>query len=80
MNQKKQRVVVLLADDDASTAAAWAAVLEMDGFEVVRALDGGAALALARSARPDLLLTDWTACSCAGSFATTLGWPTCQSF
>ena len=51
--------MILLADDDELTAGAWTAVLRMNGFEVVWAPDGGSALALARLARPDLLLTDW---------------------
>ncbi|WP_250491485.1 PleD family two-component system response regulator [Caballeronia sp. INML2] len=51
--------MILLADDDEQTAGAWAAVLRMNGFEVVWTTDGGSALSLARMARPDLLLTDW---------------------
>ncbi|MEX3634650.1 response regulator [Paraburkholderia sp. BR14320] len=52
--------VVLLAEDDAQSAAAWMAVLRQNGFEVVWAPDGAAALALAQLATPDLLVTDWS--------------------
>jgi CheY-like chemotaxis protein len=59
VERQEQRPVILLADDDKLTAAAWTAVLSMNGFEVVWAPDGGSALALAHMGRPDLLLTDW---------------------
>ncbi|MEX3897869.1 response regulator [Paraburkholderia sp. BR10954] len=52
--------VVLLAEDDPQSAAAWMAVLRQNGFEVVWARDGAAALALAQLATPDLLVTDWS--------------------
>lgn len=59
VERQEQRPVILLADDDKLTAAAWTAVLRMNGFEVVWAPDSGSALALAHMGRPDLLLTDW---------------------
>lgn len=55
----EQRPVILLAEDDELTAAAWSAVLRLNGFEVIWAPDGSSAWALARAGRPDLLLTDW---------------------
>ena len=59
VERQEQRPVILLADDDKLTAAAWTAVLSMNGFEVVWAPDDGSAMALAHMGRPDLLLTDW---------------------
>ena len=57
--QTSQRIRVLLVDDDECSAAAWAAVLQMQGFEVVWVPDGISALATARLVPPDLLITDW---------------------
>ncbi|WP_235012305.1 response regulator transcription factor [Caballeronia catudaia] len=51
--------VALLAEDDPQSAAAWTGVLRLNGWEVVWAPDGAAALLLARQARPDLLITDF---------------------
>jgi CheY-like chemotaxis protein len=55
----KQSPVILLAEDDESSAAAWSAVLRLNGFEVIWAPDGASAWALAQAVGPDLLLTDW---------------------
>src|SRR6266702_8047985 len=59
MKQSATRPVILLADDDEPAAAAWSTALRMNGWDVVWAPTGDAALALARTARPDLLITDW---------------------
>ncbi|MDR6412211.1 UNVERIFIED_ORG: CheY-like chemotaxis protein [Burkholderia sp. 1595] len=59
MQPTECRPTVLLVDDHEESAHAWSTVLRMNGWEVVWAPDGNAALALARLARPDLLITDW---------------------
>src|SRR5215831_8862597 len=50
---------ILVADDDPSIVMLLRASLESDGFRVVTADDGMAALDLARAERPALLLLDW---------------------
>jgi two-component system KDP operon response regulator KdpE len=50
--------VVLLAEDDALVLAVLGEVLEAEGYEVVPAPDGAAALARARRRHIDVLLTD----------------------
>jgi CheY-like chemotaxis protein len=50
--------VVLLAEDDALVLAVLGEVLEAEGYRVVRAPDGAAALARARRRHIDVLLTD----------------------
>lgn len=49
---------ILLADDDAMIVDVLSYQLKKEGYEVVVAEDGAAALALARSAAPDLILLD----------------------
>src|SRR5271168_737802 len=49
---------VLLADDDRSVLDALGAVLESEGFSVVRAADGHAAVENFKDHRPDLVLLD----------------------
>jgi PAS domain S-box-containing protein len=49
---------VLLADDNADLRSYIARLLAERGYEVTTAADGEAALAAARSAKPDLLVTD----------------------
>ena len=51
--------VPTLVNDDETIADAWTAAIRMRGYEVVRASTGEAALSLAETVRPDLLLTDW---------------------
>ncbi len=53
-----ERRRVLLADDNADLRAYIARLLAERGYEVTTAADGEAALAAARSAKPDLLVTD----------------------
>ncbi|HEU5318762.1 MAG TPA: response regulator [Chloroflexota bacterium] len=50
---------VLVADDDADILALLAEVLEPEGLHVLLAGDGEAALQLAKSAHPALILLDW---------------------
>ncbi len=50
--------VVLLADDDAAIRRAVGAALELEGFHVVRASGGRAALAAAQSVAPAVILLD----------------------
>jgi CheY-like chemotaxis protein len=50
---------ILVADDDPAIVMLLRASLESDGFRVVTASDGMAALDLARVERPALLLLDW---------------------
>lgn len=54
MNGKK----ILVVDDDLISNKVLSAKLIADGFTVVSARDGGAALALVREGRPDLILLD----------------------
>jgi DNA-binding response OmpR family regulator len=49
---------VLLADDDRSVLDALSAVLESEGFDVVRAADGRAAVERFREHRADIVLLD----------------------
>src|SRR5262249_37141994 len=53
------RHTILVADDDPTIVRLLALTLEQDGFRVVTASDGEAALRLARLERPDLILLDW---------------------
>src|SRR5262249_30628502 len=50
---------ILVADDDPAIVMLLRASLESDGFRVVTASDGAAALDLARVERPARLLLDW---------------------
>ena len=47
---------VLIADDDKEPAWSLAVFLKMDGHEVCTALDGDAALQVAESFRPDVVI------------------------
>ena len=50
---------ILVADDDPTIVRLLTLTLEQDGFRVVSANDGAAALRLARQERPALILLDW---------------------
>jgi Response regulators consisting of a CheY-like receiver domain and a winged-helix DNA-binding domain len=50
---------ILVADDDPTIVRLLTLALEQDGFRVVTASDGEAALRLARLEHPDLILLDW---------------------
>ena len=52
-------LTVLVADDDPTIVALLTATLRQDGFRVLTAGDGEAALRVARAERPALLLLDW---------------------
>lgn len=54
----EEPVTVLIVDDERSIALLLAELLESAGYRVVVASTGRAALALARSERPSLILTD----------------------
>ena len=49
---------ILIIEDDAQTRENLEIILEMEGFTVRSAADGRAGLALAKSARPDLIVCD----------------------
>ena len=49
---------ILVADDNRANREALAALLEVAGHEVVRAVDGREALARAQAARPELVISD----------------------
>jgi PAS domain S-box-containing protein len=49
---------VILADDNADMRGYVCRLLDDQGYEVIQAADGQAALSLARATRPDLILTD----------------------
>ena len=50
---------ILVADDDPTIVRLLTLTLEQDGFRVLSASDGEAALRLARLEHPDLILLDW---------------------
>jgi CheY-like chemotaxis protein len=49
---------ILVADDNRDAAASLATLLQLDGYEIHVANDGGAALAAAEAFRPDIALLD----------------------
>jgi len=51
-------VKILVAEDSSTVRRLVAARLAADGYEVIEAEDGEAALSLARSERPDLIVLD----------------------
>ena len=57
--QKQGPLTVLVADDDPTIVALLTATLRQDGFRVLSAGDGEAALRMARAGRPALILLDW---------------------
>lgn len=50
---------ILIADDEAHLLKAMSGSLRDAGYDVLTARDGGEALALARSERPDLVVADY---------------------
>ncbi len=50
---------ILVVDDEFDILTTWRLVLEMEGYEVSTATNGRAALDVARSSKPDLVITDW---------------------
>jgi CheY-like chemotaxis protein len=53
------QTTILVADDDADVMAVIVDALEPEGYRVLTASDGDAALQLARDARPDIVVLDW---------------------
>ena len=51
-------LTLLLVEDNEDNRIIYSTVLRHTGYEVVEALDGAEAVALARSVRPDLILMD----------------------
>lgn len=49
----------MLVDDDAGVRQLLRATLDAEGWAIVEASDGAAALALADATRPDLVVLDW---------------------
>jgi CheY-like chemotaxis protein/phosphoribosyl 1,2-cyclic phosphodiesterase len=56
---RMREATVLVADDDPDVMAVLLETLEPEGFRVLSAGDGDAALALARAERPDVVVLDW---------------------
>jgi CheY-like chemotaxis protein/phosphoribosyl 1,2-cyclic phosphodiesterase len=54
-----QETTILVADDDPDVMAVLVETLEPEGYRVLTAVDGEAALELARKERPDILVLDW---------------------
>jgi len=52
-------MTVLIVDDDPDIVRLLTMTLRSEGFRLLTASDGDAALAIARLERPDLLLLDW---------------------
>ena len=53
------RRTILLVDDDPDIVRLLTMTLRPEGFRLLSASDGNAALEIARAERPDLLLLDW---------------------
>ncbi len=54
----KAKSRALVVDDEASARSGLAKLLQQEGFDVVTAADGGAALSLVEEAPPDIVITD----------------------
>ncbi|HUG36741.1 MAG TPA: response regulator, partial [Candidatus Limnocylindrales bacterium] len=54
-----RQAVVLVVDDDDDTVNVLTMTLWTEGFQVLSASNGNAALEIARASRPDLMLLDW---------------------
>ena len=55
---KTSRYRILVVDDDKDIVQTIKGNLELDGYEVLTALDGHACLQMARDNRPDLIILD----------------------
>src|SRR5439155_24391273 len=53
------QAMVLLADDDENILRMMGASLESEGLQLLEAINGEEALAIARAERPSLILLDW---------------------
>jgi len=54
-----EKTTILVADDDPDVMAVIVEALEPEGYRVLTAQDGDAALQLARDERPDVVVLDW---------------------
>jgi CheY-like chemotaxis protein/phosphoribosyl 1,2-cyclic phosphodiesterase len=54
-----QKTTIMIADDDADVMAVIVETLEPEGYRVLTASDGNAALEMVRSERPDIVVLDW---------------------
>jgi CheY-like chemotaxis protein len=55
----RNKTTILVADDDPDVMAVIVDALEPEGYRVLTASDGDAALQLAREERPDIVVLDW---------------------
>ena len=55
----ENKTTVLVADDDDDVMAVLVETLEPEGYRVLTASDGDAALQIARAERPDIVVLDW---------------------
>jgi CheY-like chemotaxis protein/phosphoribosyl 1,2-cyclic phosphodiesterase len=55
----RNKTTVLVADDDPDVMAVIVETLEPEGYRVLTASDGNAALQIARDERPDIVVLDW---------------------
>lgn len=58
MEQDMQRKVVMIVDDEPPLRALVRANLEVDGLDVIEAVDGNDAIAKLKESKPDLVLLD----------------------
>jgi CheY-like chemotaxis protein len=63
---KAASATILLVDDDPDIVRLLTMTLRPEGFRLLSASDGNAALEIARAERPDLLLLDWNMPGCNG--------------
>jgi len=57
-SEKENQACILVVDDDQNLLRMVSRTLEMEGFQVLTAGDGGSALALLEQHKPDLVLLD----------------------
>ncbi|MBW1753938.1 MAG: response regulator, partial [Deltaproteobacteria bacterium] len=58
--KRKSKLSILVVDDDKDIVQTLKGNLELDGYEVLTALDGHTGLHIARTIRPDLIILDLT--------------------
>ncbi|MCP4622149.1 MAG: response regulator transcription factor [bacterium] len=58
--KRKSKLSILVVDDDKDIVQTLKGNLELDGYEVLTALDGRTGLHIARTIRPDLIILDLT--------------------
>ncbi|MBR5946796.1 sigma-54-dependent Fis family transcriptional regulator, partial [bacterium] len=62
----KKNILILIAEDDAVARETLAEAFSDKGYKVLEAADGEEARELAKTKKPDLLLTDWKMPKCDG--------------